>query len=65
MRVRVRVRVKGLQVRLRVRARVEFRVRARFTEPLPSFAQSQVLEHDVNSRLLVRVRVRVSAVAEP
>ncbi len=47
-----------MKVRLRARVRDEFRVRARFAEPLPSFAQSQVLEHDVNSRLLVRVRVR-------
>ena len=54
-----------MKVRLRARVRDEFRVRARFAEPLPSFAQSQVLEHDVNSRLLVRVRVRVSAAAEP
>ena len=64
----MRARAKGLQGKAyRVRVRVEFRVRARFAEPLPSFAQSQVLEHDVNSRLLVRVRVRVrvSAAAEP
>ena len=47
-----------MKVSLRARVRVEFRVRARFAELLPSFAQSQVLEHDVNSRLLVRVRVR-------
>ena len=50
--------LKAFKVRLRVRVRVEFRVRARFAEPVPSFAQSQVLEHDVNSRLLVRVGVR-------